>query len=94
MTGRRFLLPLLGFAAAGTILFRRLGSSWKGGLLAYEGELPGRGVWHLHVVVGMETAVERAWAFEYVRALRELGSRYGFGFVPVLYFCCSATTAD
>ena len=27
MTGRRFLLPLLGFAAAGTILFRRLGSS-------------------------------------------------------------------
>lgn len=57
---------------------RRLGSSWKGGLLTYEWELQGRGVWHLHVVVGMETAVERAWAFEYVRALRELGSRYGF----------------
>jgi len=29
----------------------------------------------------METAVERAWAIEYVHALRELGPRYGFGFV-------------
>lgn len=47
----------------------------------YEWELQGRGVWHLHVVVGMETAIERAWAFEYVRALREFRPRYGFGFV-------------
>ena len=62
---------------------RRLGSDWKGGLLVYEWELQGRGVWHLHVVVGMETAIERAWAFEYVRALRELGARYGFGFVDL-----------
>jgi hypothetical protein len=62
---------------------RRLGSEWKGGLLVYEWELQGRGVWHLHVVVGMETAIERAWAFEYVRALRELGPRYGFGWVDL-----------
>ena len=60
---------------------RRLGSEKKGGLLVYEWELQGRGVWHLHVVLGMETAIERAWAFEYVRALRELGPRYGFGWV-------------
>lgn len=60
---------------------RRLGSGRRGGLLVYEWELQGRGVWHLHVVLGMETAIERAWAIEYVRALRELGPRYGFGFV-------------
>ena len=47
----------------------------------YEWELQRRGVWHLHVVVGMETAVERAWAIGYVHALRELAPRYGFGFV-------------
>src|SRR2546430_2509792 len=29
----------------------------------------------------METGVERAWAFEYVRALRELGPSKGFGYV-------------
>lgn len=59
----------------------RLGSEKKGGLLVYERELQRRGVWHLHIVVGMETAVERAWAIEYVRALRELAPRYGFGYV-------------
>ncbi|MEX0675291.1 MAG: hypothetical protein WD067_10985 [Gaiellaceae bacterium] len=60
---------------------RRLGSEKKGGLLVYERELQRRGVWHLHVVVGMETAIERAWAIEYVHALRELAPRYGYGFV-------------
>ena len=60
---------------------RRLGSQTKLGLLVYEWELQRRGVWHLHVVVGMETGVERAWAIEYVHALRELAPRYGFGFV-------------
>jgi hypothetical protein len=60
---------------------RRLGSKRKGGLLVYEWELQGRGLWHLHVVLGMQTAIERAWAIEYVRALRELAPRYGFGFV-------------
>jgi hypothetical protein len=59
----------------------RRGATTKGGLLMYEWELQGRGVWHLHIVLGMETAIERAWAFEYVRALRELGARYGFGWV-------------
>jgi hypothetical protein len=60
---------------------KRLGHEYKGGLLMYEWELQKRGVWHLHFVLGMETAVERAWAFEYVRAMRELGPSKLFGFV-------------
>jgi hypothetical protein len=60
---------------------RRLGAKRNGGLLLYEWELQGRGVWHLHFVVGMETPVERAWAFAYVKAMRELGPRHLFGFV-------------
>ncbi|HEY8727150.1 MAG TPA: hypothetical protein VIL91_10695, partial [Gaiellaceae bacterium] len=60
---------------------KRLGSDAKGGLLLYEWELQRRGVWHLHFVVGMETAVERAWATEYVRAMRELAPSKGFGYV-------------
>src|SRR4051812_16227306 len=52
---------------------KRLGHEYKGGLLMYEWELQKRGVWHLHFLLGMETAVERAWAFEYVKAMRELG---------------------
>lgn len=50
----------------------RLGATRKGVLL-YEWELQKRGVWHLHLVLGMETAIERAWAFEYVSALCEVG---------------------
>jgi hypothetical protein len=60
---------------------KRLGHAYKGGLLLYEWELQARGVWHLHFVLGMETAVERAWAFEYVKAMRELAPSLGFGFV-------------
>jgi hypothetical protein len=60
---------------------QRQGYEYKGGLLVYEWELQGRGVWHLHFVVGMETPVERVWAFEYVRAMREIAPRTGFGFV-------------
>jgi hypothetical protein len=60
---------------------KRLGSDAKGGLLLYEWELQGRGVWHLHFVLGMETAVERVWATEYVRAMRELAPSKGLGFV-------------
>jgi hypothetical protein len=60
---------------------RRLGHDYRGGLLLYEWELQGRGVWHLHFVLGMETGVERAWAFEYVKALREIGPSKGFGYV-------------
>jgi hypothetical protein len=60
---------------------RRLGHDYKGGLLMYEWELQKRGVWHLHFVLGMQTAVERAWAFEYVAALRDLGPAWCFGFV-------------
>lgn len=59
----------------------RLGAEEKFGLLLYEWEFQQRGVWHLHFVVGMETAVERAWAFEYVEAMRALGPRYGYGWV-------------
>ena len=59
----------------------RLGARAKFGLLLYEWEMQERGVWHLHFVVGMETAIERAWAFEYVKAMQELGARYGYGFV-------------
>ena len=40
-----------------------------------------RGVWHLHVVLPMETAIERAWSFAYVEALCEVGRRKGFGFI-------------
>jgi hypothetical protein len=60
---------------------KQLGHEHKGGLLMYEWELQPRGVWHVHLILGMETAVERAWAFEYVAALRELGARWCFGFV-------------
>jgi hypothetical protein len=59
----------------------RFGYDGKGGLLLYEWELQQRGLWHLHFVVGVETAVERAWASEYVRAMRELAPTKGFGFV-------------
>src|SRR4051812_40061032 len=57
------------------------GHKEKHGLLLYEWELQGRGVWHLHFVVGMESAVERVWAFEYVKAMRDLVPSKGFGFV-------------
>lgn len=60
---------------------RRLGASENGGVLVSEWELQGRGVWHLHLVLAMESAIERAWAFEYVAALREIGPKYCFGFV-------------
>jgi hypothetical protein len=60
---------------------KRLGHEYKGGLLMYEWELQKRGVWHLHFVLGMETAVEQAWAFEYVKAMRELAPSKLFGFV-------------
>lgn len=59
---------------------RRLGLDRRGGLLLYEWELQGRGVWHLHFVVGMETPWKQLWAWEYTKSLRELAPRYGFGF--------------
>jgi hypothetical protein len=59
----------------------QLGAKTRGGLLMYEWELQKRGVWHLHVVLGMETAVERVWAIEYVAALCEVGPSKGSGFI-------------
>jgi hypothetical protein len=60
---------------------RRLGATTKLGLLMYEWEVQKRGVWHLHIVLPMETAIERAWSFAYVEALSELAPRRWFGFV-------------
>jgi hypothetical protein len=60
---------------------RALGYHKRGGLLAYGWELQKRGVWHLHIVLGMRTAPEREWARAYVDALRRLGPSKGFGFV-------------
>lgn len=51
------------------------------GLLCYEWEFQQRGVWHLHIVLGLETALECAWAHEYVKAIDELGSKYLYGTV-------------
>ena len=53
----------------------------KGGVLAHARELQKRGVWHLHIALAMQTAVERHWAVAYVDALHELGPRYMFGYV-------------
>lgn len=60
---------------------RRLGATKKLGLLMYEWELQKRGVWHLHIVLPMETATERAWSFAYVEALSDLAPRKWFGFI-------------
>jgi hypothetical protein len=60
---------------------RQLGCKQKGGLLLYQWELQGRGVWHVHFVVGLETAIERVWAYEYVQTMRRLAPSKGFGFV-------------
>ena len=37
----------------------------------------------MHIVLGMQTPVEREWAREYVSALRRVGQSKGFGFVDV-----------
>jgi hypothetical protein len=60
---------------------RAVGHEKRGGLLAYSWELQKRGVWHLHIVLGMQTAPEREWARAYVEALRSVGPAKGFGFV-------------
>lgn len=60
---------------------RALGYEKRGGLLAHSWELQRRGVWHLHIVLGMQTAPEREWARVYVETLRRIGPSKGFGFV-------------
>lgn len=60
---------------------RELGYEKRGGLLAYGWEMQRRGVWHLHIVLGMATAPEREWARAYVAALDEIGPSKGFGWV-------------
>jgi len=53
----------------------------KGKLLARVWGKQRRGLAHVHGVVAVGTLEERAWAEEYIKALREMSSRYGFGFV-------------
>jgi hypothetical protein len=53
----------------------------KGKLLARVWEKQKRGLAHVHGVIAVGTPDERAWAQAYVEALRDLASRYGFGFV-------------
>jgi hypothetical protein len=60
---------------------RALGYEKRGGLLVYSWEMQRRGVWHLHIVLGMQTAPEREWARVYVETLRRVGPSKGFGFV-------------
>jgi hypothetical protein len=60
---------------------RGLGYERRCGLVVYAWELQKRGVWHLHIVLPMETAPERAWSRAYASALRELGPSRDFGFV-------------
>ena len=60
---------------------RTLGRERRGGLLAYSWELQKRGIWHLHIVLGMHSAPEREWAKVYVETLRRVGPVKGFGFV-------------
>jgi hypothetical protein len=60
---------------------RALGHEKRGGLHAYSWEMQKRGVWHLHIVLGMQTALEREWARVYVETLRRMGPAKGFGFV-------------
>ena len=47
-----------------------------------DGSCSSRGVWHLHIVLGMQTAPEREWARAYVETLSESSARReAFGFV-------------
>jgi hypothetical protein len=64
--------------AASQIARRRCG---KFSMLARVWQYQGRGVLHVHVVAGVETAREIAAANVYAQALVDLGPRHGFGFV-------------
>jgi hypothetical protein len=56
-------------------------TGYKGKLLARVWEKQKRGLAHVHGVISVQSWAERAWAEEYVTALKELAPRYGFGFV-------------
>jgi hypothetical protein len=53
----------------------------KGKIAARVWEKQKRGLAHLHGVLAVTTPDELRWAQAYMTALRELASRYGFGFV-------------
>lgn len=52
--------------------------------LTREWQLQGRGVLHVHVVVGVETWAEKAAANVYVGHLRRLARQHGFGFIDAV----------
>jgi hypothetical protein len=56
-------------------------TGFKGKILARVWEKQARGLAHLHGVIAVSTPDERAWAEEYLVALRELAPICGFGFV-------------
>jgi hypothetical protein len=56
-------------------------TGFKGKLATRVWEKQKRGLAHLHGVVSVESPAHRHWAEAYINALRELASRYGFGFV-------------
>jgi hypothetical protein len=67
-------------ASSGRIAgWRSLATRVPGSGCTYEWEFQQRGVWHIHLVLGLETALERAWAHEYVKAMDELSPRYLYG---------------
>jgi len=53
----------------------------KGRLLARVWEKQQRGLAHVHGVISVASPAERAWAEQYVNALRDLAPSKGFGFV-------------
>jgi hypothetical protein len=58
---------------------RRAG--YRSTLIAYVWQLQTRGVLHVHFVLGMDTAEERAASVLYVATLKELAASYEFGYV-------------
>jgi hypothetical protein len=56
-------------------------TGFKGKLACRVWEKQKRGLAHLHGVISVESPTHRRWAEAYVTALREMASRYGFGFV-------------
>src|SRR6266540_1077632 len=56
-------------------------TGFRGKLAARVWEKQKRGLAHLHGVISVESPKHVRWAEAYIRALREMGPRYGFGFV-------------
>jgi hypothetical protein len=59
-------------------------SGWSVNLLGYAWQLQGRGVLHLHLVLGVGTEYEHTAAREYVGELRARTGEHRFGFVDAV----------